>query len=1618
MLNHRAFRAALAILITLVATFSTAVLQPALALTTITDCSDHNAIEAQLEAGGDFVFNCGVVTITFDSAIDVSRTTSIDGAGTTTFSGGNVTGMFNVGYGVSLNINRLTVINSGPAMNSAGLVVIANSTFSGNRGSLGGAIRQVDNTLRVSNSTFLNNTANWGGAIFGDGADITIENSTFSGNRTETLNQTGDGGAISFESYWDSPNPQYQTLTLDGVTFTNNRAEGGGGAINIELANVTIMRSTFSDNYAYRGGAIHQERVTFGLPTHMLAISESTFAGNSANIWGGAIYSSSNLSISRSTLSNNSTGSGGALYLTAGTAQVNTPTSATITSTTFSGNRPDSSRPFGAGAAGAIQNGQASAGASGTTLNVVTSTFSGNTDPLVTEGGTTSISSSTFTGNSGKALAGNAGTTTVGNSILAVNAPGVACSGTVASGGHNIVSDGSCAFAGTGDRNSTAANLGPLQNNGGPTLTHAPLAGSPAIDTGSCPGLTVDQRGVGRPQGPACDVGAVEEDAPIPDTSFNNPPAVTGGNAGPFVLASSEPGSTFECQIDGGGFVPCTSPASFPVSVEGQHELQVRAIDQIGNVDPTPASHSWFVDLTAPVTTIVTHPPKYTNIHWEPVTFTFSSIDSGAGVARYECRLDTPVWSACPNPMTYNMTPAMFRSIHDFRARAIDKVGNVEQGVSYLWYIDLTPPETTILTTPELVSSSNAAAFTFTGSDTWPTPAPASFECKLDNGAFSACSSPVDYTNLAGGAHTFQVRAIDLAGNPDESPASYTWTVEANPPDTTILTNPPPVTASTAASFTFSGIDNDGVANFECRLDSAAFSACTSPADLSNLTDGSHTFQVRAIDVTGNADPSPASYTWTVDLTAPDTEITDQPASLSSSASASFSFTGSDANGVASFECSQDGAPFSPCTSPANLSGLSGGSHTFEVRAIDAVGNVDPSPASDTWTVDLTAPETTLTAQPPALSDSASPSFSFTGDDAGGIASFECQFDGGGFVPCTSPEELPGLADGSHTFAVRAIDTVGHADSSPASYTWSIDTTAPGTTITSQPPSPSNSPAPAFSFTGSDASGIASFECQLDGGGFSPCAGPMLFADMDDGEHTFQVRATDLAGNVDPTPASYTWTVDLTSVEVGGVPTTATSTTAGENISVFIDGEGGQLVSVELTDVTFGTSPCCSVQISVRNPDGSLLAGPVDAGTAGGFIDAFELPEGGRYEIFIDPLGNATGSASVAVHDASEVTGKLVIDGPPLTLTLGNPGQNGRGTFSGTAGESVLLELDSVTIGSAPDSGSSLTILNPDGTTLFGTTPLGTAGLEELSLKLTASGIYSILLDPVGSNTGSATFALTSYVPPSITAVINDGPILEGGNATITVIAEPGSAGLPLGYEFDCDDDGSYEIGPQPSNTATCAFGNDGSYTVNVRVTDQADFGVTATTVVEVENAPPAIDDLSISAVAAKLTVTVDATDPSADSLDYSFDCDNNGSYEIGPQAANSGICDYGTRTGQVVINVRVSDGDGGSVSDAVTVFISKLCVNASTGGIRVSTTCNSSDLTVWIPEKAPATLCANRYTGALRFSFSQQCGPADAKLVATGAGTVALCVSHYTGGVRVSPVPGVCSASETVTYF
>lgn len=291
---------------------------------------------------------------------------------------------------------------------------------------------------------------------------------------------------------------------------------------------------------------------------------------------------------------------------------------------------------------------------------------------------------------------------------------------------------------------------------------------------------------------------------------------------------------------------------------------------------------------------------------------------------------------------------------------------------------DTTAPDTSIDSNPTNPTSSTSATFTFSGTDSRHVrlvskpgsgrspEVVASFECKLDAASFAACTSPVNLMGLTDGSHNFQVRAKDSNNNVDPSPASFTWTIDTTAPDTTIDTNPGAQTGDNTPTFTFSGNDGSGVGNmtFQCQVDAGGFSSCTSPFTTSSLTDGSHTFQVRATDGVGNQDASPASFTFTVDATAPNTTIDTNPSDPSTSADATFTFSGNDGSGVGglTFQCKLDAASFSSCTSPQNLMGLSAGSHTFQVRATDAVGNTDASPASYTWQINLGPSPVTVTA--------------------------------------------------------------------------------------------------------------------------------------------------------------------------------------------------------------------------------------------------------------------------------------------------------------------------------------------------------------------------------------------------------------------------------------------------------------------------------------------------------------------------------------------------------------------------------------------------------------------------------------------------------------------------------
>jgi hypothetical protein len=276
---------------------------------------------------------------------------------------------------------------------------------------------------------------------------------------------------------------------------------GGGGLYN--QGTLTLIDSIIRSNAASQGGGI--ENNSYGT----LTLIHSTVRGNVATGGGGGLTSFGTLTLINSTVSRNvaQTGAGGGL------ANVGT---LTLINSTVSRNMASAS------SGGGLVSGYA-------TLTLINSTVSGNSSKagggLASYEGPVTLANSTVSGNSATSHGGgltNAGPLRFTNSIVAQNPHGGDCwfydGALITSQGYNLDSDGSCQLPAPTDLAGVDPLLGPLQDNGGPTLTHALLPGSPALDaipwgTNGC-GTTLysDQRWQARPQpaGGACDIGAFE----------------------------------------------------------------------------------------------------------------------------------------------------------------------------------------------------------------------------------------------------------------------------------------------------------------------------------------------------------------------------------------------------------------------------------------------------------------------------------------------------------------------------------------------------------------------------------------------------------------------------------------------------------------------------------------------------------------------------------------------------------------------------------------------------------------------------------------------------------------------------------------------------------------------------------------------------------------------------------------------------------------------------------------------------------------------------------------------------------------------------------------------------
>jgi predicted outer membrane repeat protein len=397
-----------------------------------------------------------------------------------------------------------------PAPQSTQRYVAATGTDTGDCSSSALACRTIIYTVAhsVSGDTINIGAGNYGESIaIGIGKDLILQGAGATSTIVDGSHQHG-----VFEIL-----PGF-TVHIAGLTIRNGQAFGGAGISN--AGTLIVSSSVISGNIAIAGGA--------------------------GGATGAGIYNAGTMTVRNSMISGNQAIGNNVVDSFGGGVHNDDNGTLTLIGSTVSGNQ---ALGIGGGVGGGI-------GSSGT-LIVSNSTFSGNTASGL-GGGISStnatLSNSTITNNTAGFSGGGAeveGTFALKNTILAGNvdtngAPD--CEGTVMSQGYNLIGNNhGCTFAGTStDQQGTAGSpidpqLGPLQNNGGATLTHSPLPGSPAIDAGSpsAPGSgdaceSSDQIGTSRPQGPRCDIGAVELGMSVSAPVLNSiaPASAKSGSAG------------------------------------------------------------------------------------------------------------------------------------------------------------------------------------------------------------------------------------------------------------------------------------------------------------------------------------------------------------------------------------------------------------------------------------------------------------------------------------------------------------------------------------------------------------------------------------------------------------------------------------------------------------------------------------------------------------------------------------------------------------------------------------------------------------------------------------------------------------------------------------------------------------------------------------------------------------------------------------------------------------------------------------------------------------------------------------------------------------------------------
>jgi len=518
----------------------------------------------------------------------------------------------------------------------------------------------------------------------------------------------------------------------------------------------------------------------------------------------------------------------------------------------------------------------------------------------------------------------------------------------------------------------------------------------------------------------------VDTSPPVIEDTLSDPSA----NTAPSLSFTHSSYASFECSLDGSPFAACSSPDALTGLGNGPHTFQVEALDADGAATPA-ASYTWTVDASPPS---ITAKPTGHSANPNP-SFSYSHAQVGY---TFRCSLDGAAYGACTSPTAYS---GLADGSHELDIEAVDGDGVVTTAAVYDWTIDTSPP--TITSTSGMIAggtyASQSASFTL-GHAFY-----TSFQCYLDGGSFADCGgSGGDPAGLW--PSTFQATSTDC-GSFDRDGNNFCYAHDNG--------------VELGVRFTTSeAVDIVGVRIY--RTDSG-------PVTGSLWLDGTRLAGPTAFAGTATHDWQDVMFASPVPVAPGHTYVASYFAPTSSYAFEYQFFTdGSTTVGPITALQAVAGSPngvycYGGCfptdtfrdtnywVTPlwvasgggsGTFGSLADGLHTVTARALDGDGYATQN-GTFSWTVEHAAP--TIASHPDALTSSTSAGFGFSESP---YSHFECKLDGDAFAACdTGTASYSGLGDGSHTFTVHAVDSIG-GTTADQTFTWTVDTTPPAVTLT------------------------------------------------------------------------------------------------------------------------------------------------------------------------------------------------------------------------------------------------------------------------------------------------------------------------------------------------------------------------------------------------------------------------------------------------------------------------------------------------------------------------------------------------------------------------------------------